>query len=104
VKAEYPEVDAVFCTNDVLAAGALLECNRRDIKVPDQIGIAGFGDIELAHEFVPALTTIRGPRYEAGAKAGEMLLQRIAGEMPQDFIVDLGYELVQRNSTRKVKP
>lgn len=101
--ARHPDLDAVFCTNDVLAVGALLEARRRDIRVPEDIGIAGFDDIELAQEFVPALTTVRVKRYEIGEIAARMLLQRIGGQQPENPLVDMGFEIVVRASTRRPK-
>jgi len=94
-----PRLNAIFFANDVLAAGALFEARRRGIRVPEDIGIAGFDDVDLAGQAEPALTTVRIPRYEIGARAAEMLLARIAGEEPEPKIIDLGFEIIERNST-----
>jgi len=102
--AAQPDVDAIFCTNDVIAVGCLLEAARRGIRVPDDIGIAGFDDIDLAQEFVPALTTVRLRRYEVGSVSAHLLVQRIRGETPAEKIVDLGFEIVARASTRRAQP
>ena len=91
-------VDAVFFANDVLAAGGLFEAARRGIRVPDDIAIAGFDDIDLAAQVMPALTTVRIPRYEIGAEAARLLLARIAGEAEAPARVDLGYGIVVRQS------
>ncbi|MFS8064179.1 MAG: LacI family DNA-binding transcriptional regulator [Luteimonas sp.] len=103
LQGRHPDLDAVFCTNDTLAVGCMLEARRRHIDVPDDIGIAGFDDIELAQEFVPALTTVRVQRYEIGRTVARALLQRIRGEVPECSIIDLGFEIVARGSTRRVK-
>lgn len=95
-----PKMEAIFFANDILAAGALLECQRRGIRVPEDLGIAGFDDVDLAAETVPGLTTVRIPRYEIGARAATMILDRIAGREPEQTKVDLGFEIVQRGSTR----
>ncbi|MBL0934291.1 MAG: LacI family DNA-binding transcriptional regulator [Rhizobiaceae bacterium] len=95
-----PSIDAAFFANDVLAAGALFEAERRGIRVPDDIAIAGFDDIDLAGAVTPALTTVRIPRYEIGAEAARLLLERIAGRAPDRPVVDLGFEIVARGSTR----
>jgi LacI family gluconate utilization system Gnt-I transcriptional repressor len=96
----HPDMDAIFFANDILAAGALLECQRRGIAVPDEFGIAGFDDVDLAAETVPGLTTVRIPRYEIGARAAQLILDRIAGRESNDRIIDLGFEIVSRGSTR----
>jgi LacI family gluconate utilization system Gnt-I transcriptional repressor len=101
---EHPDMDAIFFANDILAAGALLECQRRGISVPDEFGIAGFDDVDLAAETVPELTTVRIPRYEIGARAAQLILDRILGRETGKKIIDLGFEIVSRNSTRAVAP
>jgi len=93
-----PRVRAVFCSADAIAVGALFECQRRRIDVPAQIAIAGFDDLDLAAQVVPALTTIRVPRYEIGRRAGEMICERLADREVAPPIVDVGFELVERAS------
>jgi LacI family gluconate utilization system Gnt-I transcriptional repressor len=97
----HPDMDAVFCTADILAIGCMLEARRRGIDVPGDIGVAGYDDIELAQEFLPPLTTVRLQRYKIGATAAQMMLQRLQGEQPAKRAVDLGFEIVVRGSTRK---
>ena len=87
-----PSLDAVFCTSDIIAVGVLFECQRRGIAVPAQLATTGFDDQEIASQCVPALTTIRMPRYEMGRRAATMLCQRLAGETPHASVVDLGFE------------
>jgi LacI family transcriptional regulator, gluconate utilization system Gnt-I transcriptional repressor len=101
---EHPDMDAIFFANDILAAGGLFECARRGWAVPDRLGIAGFDDVDLAAQIVPALTTVRIPRYEIGARAAELILARLAGRQPTETIVDLGFEIIARQSTRAVDP
>lgn len=96
--ANEPRVDAVFCTSDVIAIGVLFECQRRGIRVPDRIAVTGMDDQEIASQCVPALTTIRMPRYEMGRRAADMLCRRLAGETIRAKRVDLGFEIVQRDT------
>jgi LacI family gluconate utilization system Gnt-I transcriptional repressor len=93
-----PDVRAVFCSADAIAVGALYECQRRKRAVPGEIAIAGFDDVPLAAQVVPALTTIRVPRYEIGQRAGELIAARLAGRPVRRPIVDTGFELVVRES------
>lgn len=95
-------LDAVFFGNDALATGALLECRRRDIRVPDDLGIAGFDDVDLAAQLDPPLTTVRIPMREIGQKTAQLLLERAQGLEPQSRIIDLGFEIVSRGSTKSV--
>jgi LacI family gluconate utilization system Gnt-I transcriptional repressor len=89
---------AVFCSADALAVGALYECQRRGAQVPSEVAIGGFDDIVLAAQVVPALTTIRVPRYEIGRRAGALLCDRLAGRRVRRRVVDAGFELVVRDS------
>jgi len=82
----------------VRAIGALLECQRRAWKVPDRIAIAGFNDAGLGAWLVPALTTVRIPRAEIGRRAAQMILDRLEGRDIPDRVVDVGYEIVVRES------
>ena len=93
-----PDVRAVFCSADAIAVGALFECKRRNFAVPERIAIAGFDDLAIAGQVVPSLTTLRVPRYLIGARAGEMIRNRLAGLPVKRRIVDTGFELVPRES------
>jgi LacI family gluconate utilization system Gnt-I transcriptional repressor len=97
-----PEIDAAFFATDVLAVGALLECQRQGVPVPGRVAIAGLGDLEIGRELEPALTTVRVPSYEIGRRAGEIVVDRLAtksGEGTPERIVDLGFTIIARGST-----
>jgi len=94
----HPDLRAVFCSADTLAVGAMFEAQRRGLAIPGRIAIAGFDDLDIASEVVPALTTLRVPRYEIGRTAGEMICARLAGHDVRARIVDIGYAFVRRAS------
>lgn len=94
-----PDTDAVFCANDTLAAGALLESQRLGLDVPGRVAIAGFDDLETSSHVSPALTTVRIKRREIGSRAAGMLLSSLAGETLVERKIDLGFEIVVRAST-----
>jgi LacI family gluconate utilization system Gnt-I transcriptional repressor len=94
-----PAVDAVFFCNDDLAQGALLAALRLGIPVPERMAIAGFNDLTGSDQMVPPLTTVRTPRREIGTAAAGMLLALMRGESPPSACIDVGYELVVRQST-----
>ena len=98
---KFPETSAVFCGNDNLALGALFECQRRAIAVPDAMSIMGFNDLELAGSAFPAISSIATPRYEIGRSAAEIILEivRGSGERPAQRTLDLGFKLIERDST-----
>ncbi len=90
--------DALFFADDVMAAGAALECEKLGIAVPGQLGIAGFGDTELSARLRPSLTTVRIERGEMGRSAGELLVLRMDGEAVPNRIIDVGFSVVVRES------
>jgi LacI family transcriptional regulator, gluconate utilization system Gnt-I transcriptional repressor len=94
----HPECDVVFCGNDDIALGALFECQRRGIKVPEQLGIIGFNDLPFSQYAVPSITSVTTPRYEIGFQAAHMLLRQIEGIAPERSVIDLGFRLTRRES------
>jgi LacI family gluconate utilization system Gnt-I transcriptional repressor len=94
-----PAVDAIFFCNDDLAQGALLAALRLGIAVPKQVAIAGFNDLTGSDQMLPPLTTVRTPRALIGESAANMLLTLMRGETPEEPLVDLGFEIIQRQST-----
>jgi len=97
--AQSPDIDAVFCVNDDLALGVLFECQRRQIPVPGQIAIVGFNDLEFMASAVPSLTSVRTNRYEMGRHAVTMVIDAIEGRRPEVPVLDLGFQLMVRESS-----
>jgi LacI family gluconate utilization system Gnt-I transcriptional repressor len=95
--ATVPDVDAAFFATDVFAAGALLACHRAGIAVPGRIAIAGFGDLELARQM--NLTTVRIRGYDIGRSAAEMVIASLSGRGVTRKVVDLGFEMIVRETT-----
>lgn len=98
---EAPATTAIFCGNDNLALGALFECQRRSIRVPDEISIIGFNDLEFAASACPSLSTVATPRYAMAQRAAEVIVEitRGSGKRPRNRQIDLGFKVVQREST-----
>jgi LacI family transcriptional regulator len=93
-----PRPTAVFCGNDQLAFGALIECARQNIEVPKEISIVGFDDLEYASQIIPSLTTIEVPADEIGRRAGELLLARLS-DKPSPTNIPIEVNLVIRESS-----
>ncbi|WP_111558112.1 HTH-type transcriptional regulator GntR [Paracoccus sediminilitoris] len=100
-----PQTDAVLCNNDDLALGVLFEAQRRNIRIPDRLGICGFNDHEMMSAAEPPLTSVATDRYEMGRAAILQIRDRLAGRgQPRGHAIDLGYRLVPRRSTARVTP
>jgi LacI family transcriptional regulator len=93
-----PRPTAIICGNDVLAIGALAECQSAGIAVPRQISVTGFDDLEIASVVTPPLTTVHFPTAELGSYAAQHLLARLSGK-PFEMRTELPVELVVRAST-----
>lgn len=98
IEKHLPQTDALFCAGDVLAAGALFDCDRRGWAVPGRLALASFDDLDLMRHVNPAITALRLPRYEIGRRSAEMLLDRLLDHELPVRSVDLGFEIVQRSS------
>jgi LacI family gluconate utilization system Gnt-I transcriptional repressor len=98
-----PQLQAVFCSNDTLGVGALFECRRRGLRVPQDIAVVGFSDLAIAAACVPALTTVQVNSRELGRRAALVLLQRLgsapAEEAAPSRVIDLGFQIIEREST-----
>jgi LacI family transcriptional regulator len=74
-----PRPTAVFCSNDLTAIGVIDAAQELDMRIPDDIAVVGFDDIEEAAMTTPPLTTVRNPAFETGEAAGALLAERMGG-------------------------
>lgn len=89
---------AVFCSSDLLAHGAMIEARTRGLRVPNDIGLVGFGDQNFARDLNPALTTVAVDRARLGHLAADSLLGKLTGAHKPEPVNDLGFEIVRRAS------
>ncbi|GMA58450.1 hypothetical protein GCM10025858_29530 [Alicyclobacillus sacchari] len=92
-----PETDAVFFASDLMAIGGIQHCKACGIRIPDDLAIIGFDNIELGKFVTPALTTVAQPRYAMGADAADMLVRMLQDDEQPSGIL-LPPELVVRES------
>ena len=84
--AKDPRPDAVFCANDLMAIGAMDAARELGLRIPEDVALAGFDDIEAAALLTPPLTTVINPAYEIGEAAGRLILDRMVtgrGAVPE---------------------
>ena len=96
--AAHPDVDAVFCSSDLLALGVLIEAQSRGIAVPARLAVVGFGDIGFAADLHPALTTVRTDGAAIGRTAARFIVERAEGRPVSEPICDIGFTIVERDS------
>ena len=75
-----PRLTAVMCGNDVLAAGAMTRARALGMRLPEDVSITGFDDIELARLMIPGLTTVHVPHRSMGRQAAHTLIHMIEGQ------------------------
>jgi LacI family transcriptional regulator len=106
ILAQFPQVDAVFASNDQIALGVLKAAYDMNIRIPDQLGVIGFDNTPESAFFTPPLTTIHQPQHEVGCSAISLLDQAIRAKRDgvKPTIPEkqwLQPELVVRKSTLK---
>ncbi|MFE9848311.1 LacI family DNA-binding transcriptional regulator [Streptomyces sp. NPDC005576] len=92
-----PGVTAIIGANDSVALGASAAVREQGLRIPEDVSVAGFDDLPFSVDAVPALTTVRLPLYEAGARAGRLAMG--TETPPPGGIATIGTELMVRGST-----
>lgn len=91
--------EAFIAANNFVAIGAIRAIRQQGLGIPGDVGLACFGDLDIASTLDPFLTVIQHPAYELGLKAAEMLVERIEGHRGPPRNVELPVELTARKST-----
>ncbi|WP_181764434.1 LacI family DNA-binding transcriptional regulator [Streptomyces albidus (ex Kaewkla and Franco 2022)] len=96
----HPRPTAIFCSNDLLALGVLQTLFAAGVRVPDEVSIVGYDDIEFAEAAAVPLTSVRQPAVTMGRTAAELLIHE-TGENPEHVHQRIAFqpELVVRNSS-----
>lgn len=95
------DLQAVICVSDTAAFGALTECLRQGIQVPEEMAIAGFGGFELARVSEPSITTVDPKSTEIGRKTADLLIPLVGASMPESACirVEVKPEIIVGTST-----
>lgn len=85
-----PELDFLYYSNDMIAAGGLMELMAQGIDIPGRVGLAGFNGVELLQGLPRQLATMDACRTEIGTKAAQIIAARVAGEgEPEEKVIEL---------------
>ncbi len=93
---------AVFCFNDTMALGLISRLQQKGVRVPDDVSVIGYDNIELAEYFSPPLTTVHQPKRRVGKNAFEILLERIKDKEHEKRVFEMQPEIVVRDSVKKL--
>lgn len=99
----FPQADAVVCVSDLIAFGALSECQRRGIGVPEDIAIGGFGAYEIAAVAHPTITTIDPQPREIGYRTAALIIDLLdpARDVAPRQRVEIDWQLLAAGSTSR---
>lgn len=105
ILAAAPDVTAIFACNDDLALGTLFECQRRGIRVPEDVAIVGFNDLDFSNWSAPPLSSVSTERRRIGAWAAQAILGVIRGDgaRPTERRVDIGFTIEKRGSSASTR-
>lgn len=91
-------IDAVFCSSDLLALGVLTEARVHGLRVPRQLAVIGFGDLQFAADVDPALSTVHIKGAAIGRQAAQFIVDRVEGREVPQRVIDIGFSIVERSS------
>ena len=94
-----PDIDALFCANDVLAIGFMRAAAEKGIKIPEDISVIGCDNIKFAKYHTPSLTTLRIPKYDMGRKSVAKLIETIENKASVHTSDMFECELIIRESS-----
>ncbi|HXR53397.1 MAG TPA: LacI family DNA-binding transcriptional regulator [Steroidobacteraceae bacterium] len=93
-----PLPDVVVCGSDLLAQGVIIEAQAAGLRVPDQVAVVGFGNLAIAGDMRPSITTVDVDGARIGREAVAVLRRRAAGERIIQKVIDAGFRLIARES------
>lgn len=99
-RSEHP--DAIFTVSDVLAAAAIQGCRLAGLKVPDDVVVTGFDNVDISQISHPSITTINQPKYQLGYTACELLIEKLKVKDLPPRQLFLNTELIIRESTKNI--
>lgn len=99
-----PALQAIYCSSDQLAQGVIVEALARGLRVPQDLAVCGFGDADFAAHMQPALTTVHVDGAAIGQMAAQLIMARCRGQTVTQPVVDVGFRIVERQSTHLAAP
>lgn len=102
---EYNNVDGVFAVNEQFAASAVKALKTKNLAVPNDVMVFSFSDGELSRRFIPSLSTVNQHGFEMGAKAAELLIDRLEKPVDEEHFQTaiIKTSLIKRESTQRSK-
>ena len=100
---DHPETTAVFAATDNFARDVYRVAEELGLRIPEDLSVVGYSDLDFAEYLNPPLTTVHDHPYEMGRQAASIMLQRMQGEVQDNPTVQLlPAKLIERGSTQQV--
>ncbi|TJY42249.1 LacI family transcriptional regulator [Cohnella pontilimi] len=90
---------AMFVASDVMAIAAIRAASEQGLRIPHDLAIFGFDNIDVSQYTEPSLSTVHIPKFEIGHTAASMLIDRMEGKYPKPMKILLPFELIPRQSS-----
>ena len=97
-----PTLQAVYCSSDQLAQGVVAEAQARGLRIPEDLAVCGFGDADFAAHMEPSLTTVHVDGAAIGRLAARLIVERCRGQTVDQRVIDVGFRIIERQSTKRV--
>ena len=95
---------AVFVTNYEMTLGALIALNERGVRIPEELSIIGFDNLDLSRVANPPLTIVSQPLEEIGLQAARLMLDQLSGENRTPLTLTLSPSIQEGKSVRQLTP
>ncbi len=82
----FDDIDCIFCVSDSPAFGVLTALRERGVRVPSDVGVAGFGNFEVSRYSVPSISTVKVDPAEVGRVAAELVVRLLSEDEPNKRI------------------
>ncbi len=94
---------AIFSASDLMALGFMRCAYRHKVRIPEDVSIVGFDDIQISSIITPTLTTVRHPYLQMGNAASKLLMSKLGKNVLNSTILSLKNELIIRESVKDIK-
>jgi len=97
-----PDITALFCSSDEIAIGCISAASEMGIKIPDQLSIIGYDNIQIAEMSVPPLTTVAQPLQEMGETATKLLFKILESQEVVDSKIIMPHQIIERGTVKSI--
>jgi len=102
IMTQFPDITAIFCASDELAVGAISQAYEMGIRIPDDVSIIGYDNLQIAEMSVPPLTTVAQPLEKMGETATHLLFKMLEGSNDVENKI-ISHQIIERESVKALE-